>query len=341
MQLVERGLVPDALVRAAIRQICAARLHEESRGGESAMEQRIRAFLSARRAGPVALETGAANEQHYEVPTDLYLQMLGPRLKYSSAWWPEGVVTLAAAEEAMLERTCAMAQIEDGQTILDLGCGWGSLSRWLCERYPKAHVVAVSNSRTQREYLREQAKRRGFANFEVHTIDANVLEPAQLARFDRVMSIEMFEHLWNHELLLERVERALTPGGKVFLHVFSHARFAYPFEDKGSSDWMARHFFTGGTMPSDDWFERAPGPFRVEEHARIDGTHYERTANAWLSNLDRNAALARPILARTYGEAEAGRWHQRWRVFYMACAEMFGFDEGKEWLVTHVRLSRP
>jgi cyclopropane-fatty-acyl-phospholipid synthase len=336
-RVLEREVVPDAVVRAAIRRICAERLRDEARGGLAAQHARHMALLAERRRGPIARHTDAANEQHYEVPVELYQRVLGRRLKYSGAYWPVGTKSLDEAEEAMLELTCRRARVADGQRVLDLGCGWGALSFFVAERFPRARVVAVSNSRTQREHITAERDRRGLGNLDVITADVNDL--ALDGRFDRVISVEMFEHMWNHERLLGLIARALADGGLVFLHVFTHARFCYAYSDRGATDWMARTFFTGGSMLADSTLTYAQRDLVLEDHWRLDGTHYARTAEAWLARFDREREALGPVLARTYGAANVARWRLNWRLFFLACAELFGYRDGQEWLVSHYLFS--
>ncbi len=324
------GLVPDPVVRRAIRVNCARRLARERRGGEA----RRQAFLAELGRSRIAERVEKPNEQHYELPVDFFRLVLGPRLKYSCCHWPAGVSSLAQAEEAMLALTCERAEVEDGMELLDLGCGWGSLTFWLAERHPSSRVLAVSNSRTQQAFVREQAFARGLVNVETRLADVSTFEPER--RFDRVLSVEMLEHARNYEELLGRIAGWLEPGGKLFVHVFSHREHAYAFE----SGWMARNFFTAGTMPSHDLLPSLARGLALEADWVLDGTHYERTAEAWLERLDAARDAVLPVLARTYGRDDARRRLSMWRVFFMACAELFGYRSGREWMVSHYRFAR-
>jgi cyclopropane-fatty-acyl-phospholipid synthase len=287
------------------------------------------------RRAPIALVPEQANQQHYELPPEFFRLVLGPRLKYSSAFYTDPSRTLAQAEDEMLALTALRADLDDGQEILELGCGWGSLTLWMAERFPRSRVLAVSNSAAQRAFVLARARERKLANLEVLTRDMNRFEAGR--RFDRIVSVEMFEHMRNWEALLARAAGWLRPEGRLFLHVFAHRAFAYPFEVRDASDWMSAHFFSGGMMPSADLVDHLRTPFRLERRWLVPGTHYARTSEHWLANLERRKADVLPVLARAYG-ADAPRWYQRWRLFFLACAELFAFARGEEWLVVHQRL---
>lgn len=332
--LAERGLVPDALLRWGMRRLCAQRLRDERAGGLEAQSARQSARLLELATSPLALHVEAANRQHYEVPPAFFQACLGRRLKYSSCYYPTGHESLDEAEEAMLALYGARAGLADGQDILELGCGWGSLTLWMAERFPKASITAVSNSHGQRAHIEAQCKARGLSNVRVLTCDVNRLElPARA--FDRCVSVEMFEHLRNYDVLFARIARWLRPDGVLFVHVFAHRDLLYPFETDGENDWMARHFFTGGLMPAADTFLHFQHDLQLQARWLLDGTHYQRTANHWLERQDQHRDALMPVLRQTYGEAAASLWWQRWRMFWMACAELFGYDDGQQWLVAH------
>jgi cyclopropane-fatty-acyl-phospholipid synthase len=345
--VVDRGLLPDPVLRAAIRRLLAQRLRDITAGSVEDRARRKRELLRELAQAPLAVHTDEANEQHYEVPTELFELMLGPHLKYSSGYWPPTVSTLAGAEEAMLRLTTDRAQLVDGQDVLELGCGWGSLTLWMAERFPASRITAVSNSATQREHIEKQAVARGFDNVRVLTCDVNRLgvdaytDVATPDSFDRVVSVEMFEHVRNHRVLTERIATWLRPGGALFVHVFAHRSDPYPFDTGGNADWMARHFFTGGLMPSDDLLLHSVRDLAVDDHWVLSGRHYARTLRAWLDRLDAQRDRATSLLADTYGPRAARAWFHRWRVFDIACEELFAFAGGDEWHVSHYLFTRP
>jgi len=338
MDLVERGLVPDGLIRWGIRRLLAARLRQENGGDCEAQPQALRELIVQLRHSPIALHPDKANEQHYELPPAFFQRVLGKRMKYSCGYWPPGISRLDGAEEAMLGLTCQRAQLYDGMDILELGCGWGSLSLWIAEHYPQSHILAVSNSRLQREFIEAECGRRHIANLEVITADMNDFLTER--RFDRVVSVEMFEHMRNYEQLLAQIATWLRPEGKLFVHLFCHRKLAYPFETEGANNWLGRYFFTGGLMPCDNLLLYFQRDVVLENHWRLAGTHYRRTAEAWLANLDAQREEILSLLATMYGPQETARWFIRWRVFFLACAELFGYHKGQEWGISHYLFRR-
>jgi cyclopropane-fatty-acyl-phospholipid synthase len=329
----ERGMVPDTWARAGIRRLLEARLDEIRAADTEAAAERAETFLAAMHDSPIALVPERANEQHYELPPAFFGAVLGPRRKYSSAWWPAGVNDLATAEEAALADTARHAALADGQRILELGCGWGSLTLWMAEQLPRSRITAISNSHSQRQWIAQEARSRGLDNVEVITCDINEFEPR--GRFDRVVSVEMFEHLRNWPEIFRRVAAWLERDGRFFLHVFSHRSTPYAFEVRDETDWMSRYFFSGGMMPSNDLALRCQEHLSLRAHWRWNGMHYARTAEAWLNNLDAHGERIWPLLVQTYGGRQAGLWLQRWRLFFLSCAELFGFNRGQEWGVSH------
>jgi cyclopropane-fatty-acyl-phospholipid synthase len=337
-ELAERGWLPDGLIRFGIRRMLSERLRGLDAGDPERQAEREARFLETLRASPIAESTADANRQHYEVPADFFRIVLGPRLKYSCCYWPSGVDSLPAAEVAMLELTCARGELADGMRILELGCGWGSLTLWMAERFPHSEITAVSNSSGQRASIEADCARRGLRNVTVVTADMNDYRAEQT--YDRVVSIEMFEHMRNYERLMERIATWLTPGGKLFVHLFCHRTHAYLYEPSGPNDWMAREFFTGGTMPSDTLLLRFPQAMQIERQWRVGGLHYQRTLEAWLRRLDDNRLQAEQALRAADDARDPTRQAQRWRLFLMGCAELFAFGGGREWYVSHYLFKR-
>jgi cyclopropane-fatty-acyl-phospholipid synthase len=336
--LAEAGVLPDWMIRAGIRRLNRQRQHEINAHDYAAVAGQLKAFVRAMAGSEVAPVPHKANEQHYEVPPEFFTLALGKHRKYSCGFWPAQVESLDDAEAEALRETCKHAGIADGMEVLDLGCGWGSLSLWIARHYPGCNITSVSNSTPQRDYITAVAQGKGLDNIRVITSDMNDFSPA--GTYDRIVSVEMFEHMRNYPELFQRISAWLNPGGRFFMHIFCHRSAAYEFVDKGPGDWMSQHFFTGGIMPSADL------PLHFQQHLGLesrwiwDGRHYEKTANAWLKNMDRRKAGIMPIMQNTYGKEQAAKWFMRWRIFFMACAELFGTDGGQEWMVAHYLFGR-
>ncbi len=332
--LSERGWMPEVLIRGGIRRLLAERLRTEA-----ARHPRFREdWLKTMENGPIAQVPGLANAQHYSVPPEFFQQVLGQQLKYSACYWPEGVDNLDSAEEAMLRLTAERAGLADGQRILELGCGWGSLSLWMARHFPAATILAVSNSTLQRGFIESRARAYGLENLRVLTADMNQFAPPG-DRFDRIISVEMFEHMRTWTTLLRRARRWIRDEGRFFIHVFAHRRYVYPFESDGDDNWMGRHFFSGGMMPSVDLLDRIDIPFSVVTRHELAGTHYARTAEAWHANLLANSRIIEPLFARDTSRRSAKIQIERWRIFFLACAELFAFHRGSEWVISHSLLA--
>ena len=333
IDFAERGLMPDFLIRAGIRNLCRKRLEQCKTDDCEANAQLVEDYIRSVDQAPLAVLTEKANEQHYEVPAAFYHRVLGQNLKYSSCYFEDFVSDLTTAENKALELTCEHADLEDGQQILELGCGWGSLSLWMAKNFPKSKITSVSNSNSQREYIMGQAKERNLKNLKVITADVNSFESDKT--YDRVVSVEMFEHVRNHRGLFQRIHSWLNPDGKLFTHVFCHRSTSYPFEVEGEDDWMSKHFFSGGTMPADELFLRISGSLELETRWRWSGKHYAKTSECWLENLDRNQSEVLELFKNEMSPEQAKRTFHRWRIFFLACAETFGFANGQEWWVSH------
>ena len=333
ISLTDRGVVPDAVIRLGIRHFVRQRLKEISCKPNQVLSTSRKRFIEDMASASIAMSPEKANSQHYELPTAFFRNVLGPHLKYSSAYWPAGVDSLSEAEERSLWETTLRAGLHDGQRVLELGCGWGSLTLWVAQHFPRTHITAVSNSRTQKNYIESESYKRGLNNLTVIQSDMNEfdIEPGE---FDRVVSVEMFEHMRNWSRLFSRVHKWLKSDGQFFMHIFSHRTIPYLFEVRDASDWMSEHFFSGGMMPSTDLPLAFQDSLRLVRRWRWDGTHYEKTANAWLKNMDTQRETLWPLFEKTYGTG-ALTWWTRWRIFFMSCAELFGYHEGREWCVSH------
>ena len=323
------------MVRIGIRRLLSTRLRELVAQPDAFS---VDDFLEATRSQPIAVAAEQANEQHYEVPAEFFRHSLGRRLKYSCCYWTDDTASLDQAEENALRITCENAGIEDGMDVLELGCGWGSLSLWMAERFPGSQITAVSNSHSQRQYIQDRAGELGLSNLHVITADMNEFEPH--GSFDRVVSVEMFEHMRNHQRLMDRIHDWLTPGGRLLVHVFCHRDTPYLFRTDGEQNWMGRYFFSGGMMPSRDLLPRCGSRLELDSQWDWNGQHYARTCRAWLRNQDCNRNAIRDLFAQTYGTQQAGVWFHRWRLFFMACEELFAYRGGDEWFVSHYRFAR-
>ena len=339
IKLAEKGILPDFFIRLGIRKLCGQRLIDANDLSLKAREEKHQKWIDILMESPIALVPEKANEQHYEVPPRLFELVLGAKLKYSSGYWPQGTSTLDDSEVQMLKLTSKRAALSDGQEVLELGCGWGSLTFHMALTYPNSKITAVSNSNDQRQFIEKKCDELKIKNIKVITADMNDFSSEKT--FDRVVSIEMFEHMRNYDELLKRVSEWLKKDGKLFVHIFSHKEIAYPFEDKGEGDWMAREFFSGGQMPSHKLLTCFSSRMKIEKDWRVEGTHYEKTSLAWLNKMDENKKEVLKLFEKTYGKNEASTWFQRWRIFFMSCEVLFGFNKGSEWGVSHYLFEKP
>ena len=334
----EQGFLPDKLIRHGIKRLLAERLIEINHNDNEIMAESQHVFIQAMRETNIAVLTDKANEQHYELPAEFFSLVLGEQNKYSCCYWNEDTKSLDDAEKLALEISCKRAELIDNQSILELGCGWGSLTLWMAEHYPNSQIDAVSNSHSQRLFIEATAESRGLKNIKIITCDMNDFTTDKT--YDRVLSIEMFEHMRNWEVLYKNINNWLNKDGLFFKHIFVNRAVPYLFLENDESDWMSRHFFSGGMMPSDDLPLYFQDTLKINNQWRWSGNHYEKTSNAWLKNMDANKATIWPLLEETYGQDETQKWWMRWRMFFMACAELFAFNNGQEWYVSHYLMSK-
>ena len=337
IELAEKGIIPDYFIRQGIVRNCENRLNNENVSNTEKVSTKKQSWIQQMKESPIALVPEKANEQHYEVPPAFFENVLGKHLKYSSGYWPDGVNSLDDSEESMLELSFERAQLADGDSILELGCGWGSLTCYMASKLPNSKITAVSNSKDQKEHILNRCKNQGLDNIEVITADMNDFETEN--KYDRVVSIEMFEHMRNYKKLLSKISSWLHDDGKLFIHIFTHQSVVYPFENQGEADWMAREFFSGGMMPSHDLLLHFQDDLIIDDVWSISGTHYEKTSLAWVNKMDANKDSIMKIFSKTYGD-DAKLWFQRWRIFFMSCEKLFGYNNGSEWGVSHYRFSK-
>ena len=337
IELAEKGIIPDYFIRQGIVRNCENRLNNENVSNIEKVSSKKQSWIQQMKESPIALVPEKANEQHYEVPPAFFVNVLGKHLKYSSGYWPDGVNSLDESEESMLELSFERAQLTDGDSILELGCGWGSLTCYMASKLPNSKITAVSNSKDQKEHILNRCKNQGLENIEVITADMNDFETEN--NYDRVVSIEMFEHMRNYKKLLSKISSWLNDDGKLFIHIFTHQSVVYPFENQGEADWMAREFFSGGMMPSHDLLLHFQDDLVIDDVWSMSGTHYEKTSLAWVNKMDENKDSIMKIFLKTYGD-DAKLWFQRWRIFFMSCEKLFGYNNGSEWGVSHYRFNK-
>lgn len=334
IEMCERGVIPDPIVRAGMRRLIRTRLKERSARDPEWRSEQMRRFIERASTGPILQHTADANSQHQALPPAFFQQVLGAHRKYSGCLFERGIENLDQAEHAMLALYAQRARLHGGQRILDLGCGWGSFALWAARRFPSAEILAVCNASAQRETIEAAARDRKLRNLTVETWNINDFDPGE-RRFDRIVSVEMFEHMRNYRELFARISRWLTDDGRLFVQVFGHKLLAYPFQSDSASDWMARYFFTGGVMPNEHLFAHFQRDLILRDHWWLSGAHYEATANAWLARMDAAQSRILPIFRETYGHDDAARWLQRWRMFFLAVAELFAYDNGNQWGMGH------
>ena len=337
IELAEKGIIPDYFIRQGIVRNCENRLNNENVSNIEKVSFKKQSWIQQMKESPIALVPEKANEQHYEVPPAFFENVLGKHLKYSSGYWPDGVNSLDESEESMLELSFDRAQLADGDSILELGCGWGSLTCYMASKLANSKITAVSNSKDQKEHILNRCKNQGLDNIEVITADMNDFETEN--NYDRVVYIEMFEHMRNYKELLSKISSWLNDDGKLFIHIFTHQSVVYPFENQGEADWMAREFFSGGMMPSHDLLLHFQDDLIIDDVWSMSGTHYEKTSLAWVNKMDANKDSIMEIFLKTYGD-NAKLWFQRWRIFFMSCEKLFGYNNGSEWGVSHYRFNK-
>ena len=337
IELAEKGIIPDYFIRQGIVRNCENRLNNENVSNTEKVSSKKQSWIQQMKESPIALVPEKANEQHYEVPPAFFENVLGKHLKYSSGYWPDGVNSLDESEQSMLELSFERAQLVDGDSILELGCGWGSLTCYMASKLPNSKITAVSNSKDQKEHILNRCKNQGLDNIEVITADMN--DFGTESKYDRVVSIEMFEHMRNYKKLLSKISSWLHDDGKLFIHIFTHQSVVYPFENQGEADWMAREFFSGGMMPSHDLLLHFQDDLILDDVWSMSGTHYEKTSLAWVNKMDANKDSIMKIFLQTYGD-DAKLWFRRWRIFFMSCEKLFGYNNGSEWGVSHYRFSK-
>ena len=335
--LLSRGFIPEPIIRFSIQQLLRKRLQDEAKGNVAANQEQLNDLIRKLKSSPIAVETAEANRQHYELPPDFFRLVMGDWLKYSCGLWQETTRDLSEAEENMLKTYIERAEIRDGMDILELGCGWGSFSLYAARQFPNSRFVGVSNSSAQKNFILKRAAQLGIQNLEIITRDMNDLELTQ--KFDRIVSIEMFEHMRNYEKLLTRIHGWLGEQGKLFVHIFTHRNLSYLFEDHDSTDWLSRHFFSGGIMPSDHLLFYFNRDLRIDQHWVVNGQHYQKTSEAWLANMKAHQAEIMKIFTLHYQD-EAMKWWNFWKIFFMACAELWGYRQGNEWHVSHYLFSK-